>query len=243
MWIPAIQDVSNIHLHLTQLFAAEDDPISPSGIRNQDLLESACTRPHTGSGSSDKYHTVDLKLAALFHSLTKNHPFHNGNKRTALAALLAGLSRNDKRLNAEVSDQMLFDFVVAVTAGDYPFSGASPDEVVAGVADWVRQNTTPFRNRPAQMRTSDFVEKCRAAGATVKESPSKVVISTPQKKGIRIRNSTKKLSGPVVRSYMRSLGLHESSTGLTLDEFQDGAGSERMEIRRYMKTMRMLAKT
>lgn len=153
MWIPAIQDVSNIHLHLTQLFAAEDDPISPSGIRNQDLLESACTRPHTGSGSSDKYHTVDLKLAALFHSLTKNHPFHNGNKRTALAALLAGLSRNDKR------------------------------------------------------------------------------------------HSTKKLSGPVVRSYMRSLGLHESSTGLTLDEFQDGAGSERMEIRRYMKTMRMLAKT
>jgi prophage maintenance system killer protein len=37
--------------------------------------------------SQDVHSTVLDKGAALFHSLTANHPFHNGNKRTAVLAL------------------------------------------------------------------------------------------------------------------------------------------------------------
>jgi death-on-curing family protein len=107
MWIPGKEEVVEVHNHLTRLFEREDDPISPSGVKSSPLLESACSRPHTGLGAHDKYGTTDLKLAALFHSLTKNHPFHNGNKRTALATLLAALSRNDRRFNNDINDNVI----------------------------------------------------------------------------------------------------------------------------------------
>jgi death-on-curing family protein len=62
-------------------------------------------------------------MAALFHSLTKNHAFHNGNKRTALVALLSSLNRNGYHLNAEVTDDVVYDLAIAVTADQFPNPG------------------------------------------------------------------------------------------------------------------------
>lgn len=69
MWIPTKSDGIDVHEHLTRLFSREADPISPPGIKNEGLLESACGRPHTGIGDHDKYPTTELKLAALFHCI------------------------------------------------------------------------------------------------------------------------------------------------------------------------------
>ncbi|PPU22503.1 type II toxin-antitoxin system death-on-curing family toxin [Xanthomonas arboricola] len=120
MWIPSKQDVLEVHAHLERLFEREEDPISPAAIKSESLLESACSRPHTGMGDHEKYPTAELKLAALFHSLTKNHLFHNGNKRTALATLLTGLTRNGKRVDSTINDEAIYKFVLAVTADEYP---------------------------------------------------------------------------------------------------------------------------
>jgi death on curing protein len=98
IWLPTPVQVKQVHNELVAVFAQDKDPISPSGVRSDDLLASACQRPNVALGSTEKYTTVFTKAAALFHSLTKNHPFHNGNKRTALVALLSMLQRNGYQL-------------------------------------------------------------------------------------------------------------------------------------------------
>lgn len=57
-----------------------------AGIRSLALLESAIYRPASTFGGEDLYPDLFSKAAALVHSLVNNHPFTDGNKRTAYAA-------------------------------------------------------------------------------------------------------------------------------------------------------------
>jgi|ERR1700677_4212418 death-on-curing protein len=52
-------------------------------IRDLGLLDSAVNRPRASAFGEDAYQTLELKAAALFHSMTKNHALVDGNKRTA----------------------------------------------------------------------------------------------------------------------------------------------------------------
>jgi death-on-curing protein len=96
IWYPSAEDVLDLHAELVVLFAREDNPIFPPGVKDRKLLESACGRPQTSLGGTEKYLTVEQKAAALLHSLVKNHPFHNGNKRTALRTVVTFLWQNDR---------------------------------------------------------------------------------------------------------------------------------------------------
>ncbi|MGH9778519.1 MAG: type II toxin-antitoxin system death-on-curing family toxin [Candidatus Acidiferrales bacterium] len=51
------------------------------------MLESAALRAFQTAGGEDVYPSLVEKAAALFHSLVSNHPFVNGNKRTAVLAV------------------------------------------------------------------------------------------------------------------------------------------------------------
>jgi death-on-curing protein len=57
-----------------------------AGIRDFTLLHSAVERPKTTYGGLDLYQTLFDKAAALLQSLCLNHPFTDGNKRTAWTA-------------------------------------------------------------------------------------------------------------------------------------------------------------
>jgi death-on-curing protein len=52
-------------------------------VRDLGLLDSAVNRPRSSAFGEDAYTTLDLKAAALLHSLTKNHALVDGNKRIA----------------------------------------------------------------------------------------------------------------------------------------------------------------
>src|SRR5450631_2918523 len=52
-------------------------------VRDVGLLDSAVRRPRSNAFGEDAYRTFELKAAALLHSMTKNHPLANGNKRLA----------------------------------------------------------------------------------------------------------------------------------------------------------------
>jgi death-on-curing protein len=65
------------------------------GVRDFGLLESALFRPQTGY-----YADLLEEAAALWESLSQNHPFIDGNKRTAFAAMYTFLYINGLRLTA-----------------------------------------------------------------------------------------------------------------------------------------------
>jgi death-on-curing protein len=52
-------------------------------IRDLGLLDSAVNRPRSSAFGEDAYESIDLKAAALLHSMTKNHALVDGNKRIA----------------------------------------------------------------------------------------------------------------------------------------------------------------
>jgi death-on-curing protein len=65
-----------------------------TGIRDQTLLESAVAAPQASiMGQSLISDPVEIAAAHLFY-LCKNHPFVDGNKRTALGACLVFLESN-----------------------------------------------------------------------------------------------------------------------------------------------------
>jgi death-on-curing protein len=74
------------------------------GIRDIGLLESALAQPLAGF-SGEYFHADVFEMAGayLFH-LSRNHPFIDGNKRTALASALIFLEYNSIEINAEFDD-------------------------------------------------------------------------------------------------------------------------------------------
>ena len=63
-------------------------------LRDRGLLESAAARPQASAFGADAYPDLAAKAAALLHSLVLNHPFIDGNKRTAVLATLVFLDLN-----------------------------------------------------------------------------------------------------------------------------------------------------
>ncbi len=64
------QEVTDIHFALVRDFQNSDDPISPPGIKSEDLLNSAIFRPQTTFGETPKYPTVETgRPLAVRHRL------------------------------------------------------------------------------------------------------------------------------------------------------------------------------
>ena len=84
----------------------------PFQVRDLALLESACARPHNIYGYGER----DLvKLAvSLLMGLARNHPFAQGNKRTALKAADAFLMANGYRIDPAFDGVRLADEIVAI---------------------------------------------------------------------------------------------------------------------------------
>jgi death-on-curing protein len=86
----SIQDIMLMHDVLINRFGGS------TGLRDRAGLEAALMRPQSG------YHPdVIAQAAALFESLIINHPFIDGNKRIAFAAMDTFLRINNKRLNTD----------------------------------------------------------------------------------------------------------------------------------------------
>ena len=75
------------------------------GLRDRGALEAAVSQPFQTFGGEDLYKGVIAKAAALAFFLASNHPFVDGNKRIAHAALEVTLILNGFELEAPVEAQ------------------------------------------------------------------------------------------------------------------------------------------
>jgi death-on-curing protein len=76
-----------------------------TGIRDLAGLESAIAQPRATFEGRDLYPGLIAKAAALAYSLARNHPFVDGNKRTAHAAMETFLVLNGHEIDASVDEQ------------------------------------------------------------------------------------------------------------------------------------------
>jgi death-on-curing protein len=84
-------------------------------VRDQGLLGSALARPRASAFERDAYGSLNEKAAALTHSLARNHGLIDGNRRLSLAALIAFLGMNGRRLTW--SNDEAFEFIMDVASG------------------------------------------------------------------------------------------------------------------------------
>ena len=97
------------------LYTAERALGGEPQVRDYGLLDSAAARPQATTFGSDAYPDLDAKAAALLHSLARNHALVDGNKRLALAAVIAFYGINGRRLT--LTNVQAYDLVIDVAAG------------------------------------------------------------------------------------------------------------------------------
>lgn len=107
-----LADVLELHALIIGATAAE----AADQLRNRAGLESAIARP----GTYAHYQDADLALQAtvLAHGIAEGQQFVDGNKRTALIAMLVFLEVNGWRV--EASDPELADWILSFSAGATP---------------------------------------------------------------------------------------------------------------------------
>lgn len=64
------------------------------GIKDFSLFDSAINEPMKSFGGEDLYPNILTKAACYIRSLAMNHPFYDGNKRTALLSMIIFLELN-----------------------------------------------------------------------------------------------------------------------------------------------------
>ncbi len=146
------EEVEQIHLAIAEDFKELDDPIYPAGIREQGLLDSAVSRPQTALGGQLKYETVEMAGAALLHSLVHNHPFHNGNKRTAIVSLIVFLDENRCYLTCNEGDLFRFVLLIARHAIVEEKDSWLADREVVAAAQWLRANSRAVDTDERQLK-------------------------------------------------------------------------------------------
>ena len=108
-----------------------------TGVRDESLLESALARPLQLHAHGDPPPDVADLAAALAFGLARNHPFVDGNKRTAQVCYRTFLALNEAEFAA--SDEEKYAQMVGLAAGDI---------TEAAFADWLRGRLT-LRGRNA----------------------------------------------------------------------------------------------
>jgi len=111
---PSLAEVLAAHERLLKLFGGAQ------GIRDRGALESALARPQSGYYSD----TIE-QAAALLESLSQNHPFVDGNKRTAIAVAAAFLHVNGYKL--QFADVDAYQFLMGLyESGRFRFELLEP---------------------------------------------------------------------------------------------------------------------
>ncbi len=106
----------NDHLTTAEVRAIHDDQIAwyggADGLRDAGLLDAALHRPRSGY-----YEDLIAEAAALWESLAQNHPFVDGNKRTAFGSMYAFLLINGVELAAAPEEAERFVLGIHETDG------------------------------------------------------------------------------------------------------------------------------
>ncbi|EGL81740.1 death-on-curing family protein [Caldalkalibacillus thermarum TA2.A1] len=123
------RDVAVIHFMVMKKYGEGEQ----AGIKDQGLLESAVYRPQQTVFGQEAYPTLFEKAAALFESLVRNHPFFNGNKRTAFVATDIFLKKNGYKIIPDDENEV---FIVLVANGNLEFSD---------IIEWFKQHTEEYR--------------------------------------------------------------------------------------------------
>ena len=113
-----------------------ESEVGPSQLPDFGLLESAVLRPQQTVAGRDAYPDLHSKAAALMHSLIRNHPFVDGNKRTAVLTVDIFYAMNGFDLEAGQGEMVALALDIAEGQIDV-------DRIAGQLKEWARPLQLP----------------------------------------------------------------------------------------------------
>ena len=141
------QYVEYIHDELLEVFWPAAERVASGGLRDRTLLESAVARPFQSAFGQDIYLTTCDKAVDLFHSLVSNHPFVDGNKRTAVTAFDHFLLANGFVLG--VPSSMMYG--LATQTASYRERGLSHEDSFAMIVNATAELIAPIERFKSEL--------------------------------------------------------------------------------------------
>lgn len=160
------EDVLKIHGELVDDFRSSNDPIFPYGLKDECMLDSAIFHQKTSFGEKLKYPTIESVAAALIYALSNNHPFHNGNKRTALVALLVFLNKHNYYLLCNEHDL----FKISLKIADHKMSDdglTRCDKEVYEIAQWLSRNIKSIKKGEVPLSFRKLSQRLKELGCLI----------------------------------------------------------------------------
>ena len=138
IWYPGTDYVESVITTMVPMLFPEYDVLEPDfqylgGEQGRGLLASSSARPMPYFGE-DRYPTIADKAAALIWSITRNHPFNDGNNRCALTTGFVFLANNGHALVAHQDEAVETCLRIAANTPGYTESY---------VSSWLQANFVP----------------------------------------------------------------------------------------------------
>jgi death on curing protein len=124
------------YLSPSEVIRINEQEASPNLLADFGLLEAAILRPQQTVFGADAYPDIHAKAAAMMHSLIRNHPFLDGNKRTAVLSVIVFYNLNGYAIYANQGEVVAL--AVDVAEGQIDVEG------IAGILKgWSRELELP----------------------------------------------------------------------------------------------------
>lgn len=230
-------DVLKAHYLICDYFETNYGLTSMYGVRSMQLLGSALGRQTTSFAGKNKWKNEFEVMASLFFGLIKNHPFHDGNKRTALLSLLYNLYLIKRVPKTACNQEKWEKLTVSIAASDMSqYSGFNrfereadkqEDAVVYFVSDFLQKNTRLVDRIFVSITYADFEASIKQFGFYF-ANPSKNYIDIYQKTsrkilGIPLGESCKRIKNIAFPGYRCQMDSKTQKNilkdiGLTVDK-------------------------
>jgi len=100
------------------------------GLRDAGALSMCVAKPFQSFGGKETYPDVFTKAAAVLESIARNHPFVDGNKRTAFLTAVRAIERNGYRTHFDNKD--VEETMVKIVVEKYP---------IESITAWLEKNS------------------------------------------------------------------------------------------------------
>ena len=120
----SLEEILRLHFQLIEDFGGSH------GVRDENRLKSVVVAPKQEAFGKEQYPSIYEKAAVYARNIVGDHPFSDGNKRTAVTVCGVFLMRNGKKLTAKPRD--LEDFTVKIVTDRLDISE---------IADWLERYT------------------------------------------------------------------------------------------------------
>jgi len=156
-----VEDVLAVHFLIVDMFYGSRAGLGGIGPKDVGLLSSAVNRQSASYGGTDKWNTLEEKVATLLYGIVLNHPFHDANKRTAFLTTQYYLQKEGRF--PRITAKQFEDFVVKIADKSFlkmekytrSFAGQD-DGDIKYIAHFIRTSTRQVDRRDYTITFNDL---------------------------------------------------------------------------------------